>query len=297
MDEALAEFAPWIEEVSDFRADEFVQDLTDDVMVWVDGAAEMGPRALGHRSMLGDPRSEKVKDLLNEYKLRQWWRPVAPIVMAEYVGDWFEQTRLSPYMLEAGRVRDEVRDMVPAILHLDGTARHQTLTERENPLLHRAIEAFRAATGVPIVCNTSLNDKGEPIVDTAAEALTFCVRKGIRVAYVARTARPAARRAAARDIGIRQAASSGGGVLRGAGGHAGRDLAVLAGPRIHRGRPAPPHRYAAAAGRPEDLHPEPVRLLAERIAGKDPGFEKGLADFRRDHGPGTTFAPGPGLIR
>jgi carbamoyltransferase len=297
VDEALAEFAPWIEEVSDFRADAFVQDLSDDVVVWVDGAAEMGPRALGHRSMLGDPRSEKVKDLLNEYKLRQWWRPVAPIVLAEYVGDWFEQARLSPYMLEAGRVRDEVRDMVPAILHLDGTARHQTLTERENPLLHRAIEAFRAATGVPIVCNTSLNDKGEPIVDTAAEALTFCVRKGIRVAYVAgrrvllrgeprpETPVPDRPRPRAEEFFAGQEET------RDAIWQSWLDRGYTeAGLLLLTGTPQ-------LLADQETFTPNRVRLLAERIAGKDPGFEKGLSDFRRDHGPGTTFAAGPGLIR
>ncbi|MEV6948664.1 carbamoyltransferase C-terminal domain-containing protein [Streptomyces sp. NPDC051172] len=185
LDEALEEFAPWIAEVSDFDEGQFVADLSDGVLAWVDGAAEFGPRALGHRSLLGDPRSVKVKDLLNEVKQRQWWRPVAPIVLAEHVGDWFEQDRSSPYMLEAVRVRPEVADRVPAILHLDGTARHQTLDASVNPLLHRAVTAFHRETGVPIVCNTSLNDKAEPVVNTAAEALTFCVTKGVRLAYVA----------------------------------------------------------------------------------------------------------------
>jgi carbamoyltransferase len=183
-DEALREFAPWVEEVSPFDPPQFVTDISDNVLAWVDGCAEIGPRALGHRSLLGDPRSTKVKDLLNCYKQRQWWRPVAPIVLAEYTGDWFEQRRPSPYMLEAVEVRPEAKDKVPAILHLDGSARHQTLTQGQDPLLHRAIDAFRAETGVPILCNTSLNDKGEPIVNSASEALTFCINKGIRIAYI-----------------------------------------------------------------------------------------------------------------
>ncbi|MCX4959070.1 carbamoyltransferase C-terminal domain-containing protein [Streptomyces virginiae] len=184
VDAALAEFAPWIEEVGAFSPERFAEDLDESVVAWVDGAAEIGPRALGHRSLLGDPRSTKVKDLLNEYKQRQWWRPVAPIVLAEYAPDWFEGDRPSPYMLETVQVRPEVRDAVPAIVHLDGSARHQVLTAGANPLLHRAIGAFHARTGVPIVCNTSLNDRGEPVVDTAAEALVFCIRKGLRIAYL-----------------------------------------------------------------------------------------------------------------
>ncbi|GGX80219.1 carbamoyltransferase C-terminal domain-containing protein [Streptomyces minutiscleroticus] len=292
VDEALTEFAPWIEEVSDFSADRFVQDLTDDVVVWADGAAEMGPRALGHRSLLGDPRSEKVKDLLNEYKQRQWWRPVAPIVLAEHAHEWFEQNRLSPYMLEAAVVRAELRDKVPAILHLDGTARHQTLTEQANPLLYRAIDAFRAATGVPIVCNTSLNDKGEPIVDTAAEALTFCIRKGIRIAYLggrrvvlhqaqeAQRPVPARPRPRAEHYFAEQEA----------------DRDALWNSWLERG-------YTEAAlllmtgtpqllADPETFTPNRVRLLAERVAAQDPGFAHSLEEFIQDNGPGTAFTVG-----
>ncbi len=184
LDQALAEFEPWIASVSGFDPERFAEDVTDGVVAWVDGRAELGPRALGHRSLLGDPRSERVKDLLNHYKQRQWWRPVAPVVAAEHVGDWFTPDRDSPYMLEAVQVRPEVRALVPAIVHLDGSARHQVVSREGNPLLHRAIEAFHAATGVPILCNTSLNDKGEAVVDTAAEALNFCVRKGVGIAYV-----------------------------------------------------------------------------------------------------------------
>jgi predicted NodU family carbamoyl transferase len=183
-DAALAEFAPWIDSVDDFTADRFVEDLTEGVVAWVDGAGEIGPRALGHRSLLGDPRSAKVKDRLNELKQRQWWRPVAPVVLAEYAADWFDSDRTSPYMLETAQVRPEVRDRVPAVLHLDGSARHQCVTVAANPRLHQAIDAFREATGVPLLCNTSLNDRGEPIVDTAAEALTFAVRKALGVVYL-----------------------------------------------------------------------------------------------------------------
>jgi carbamoyltransferase len=181
---ALQEFSPWIESVSDFSSEQFVQDISSSIVAWVDGKAEVGPRALGHRSLLGDPRTAKTKDQLNRVKQRQWWRPVAPIVMSAHAAEWFELPRPSPYMLEVARVREEMRGRVPAIVHLDGSARLQTLDPSIDPRLNDALDAFWRATGIPILCNTSLNDKGEPIVDTAAEALTFCLRKGIEVIYL-----------------------------------------------------------------------------------------------------------------
>lgn len=181
---ALKHFDDSIEDVQDFTETQFVDDISRGPLVWVDGAAEIGPRALGHRSILADPRSPRSKDLLNDWKSRQWWRPVAPIVLEEYSGEWFEDPWPSPYMLETAYVREEKRDRVPAILHLDNSARRQTLTSETNPLLHRAIEAFRQSTGIPMLCNTSLNDKGEPIVDTVAQALNFAIRKGAAVAYI-----------------------------------------------------------------------------------------------------------------
>jgi predicted NodU family carbamoyl transferase len=184
VDAAIAEFAPWIESVTPYSDGTFVADVTRGPLAWVSGAAEIGPRALGHRSILADPRSPAAKDELNRCKRRQWWRPVAPIVLAEHTADWFKTDRPSPYMLETAPVRPDVAPRVPAIAHLDGTARLQTLTAGDDPVLYSAIVAFHRATGVPMLCNTSLNDKGEPIVDTAADALTFCIRRGVPVAYV-----------------------------------------------------------------------------------------------------------------
>jgi carbamoyltransferase len=181
---ALQEFSPWIHGISRFSGEQFVQDISDSIVAWVDGEAEIGPRALGHRSLLGDPRTIRTKDRLNEIKQRQWWRPVAPIVMSAHAAEWFEQSRPSPYMLEVTDVKESVRQKVPAIVHLDGSARHQVLEPGIDSRLDDALEAFWRATGVPILCNTSLNDRGEPIVDTAAEALTFCIRKGIDVIYL-----------------------------------------------------------------------------------------------------------------
>lgn len=184
LDRAVQRYGEFVEDVAELDEDRFVSDLEDGPVVWVSGAAEIGPRALGHRSLLGDPRRPGTKVRLNELKRRQWWRPVAPIVLEEHVSEWFADARRSPYMLEVFRVRAERADQVPAILHLDGTARLQTLAERDDALLHGLISAFARRTGVPILANTSLNDKGEPIVDDAAQAFNFCLRKGLSVLYV-----------------------------------------------------------------------------------------------------------------
>ena len=184
IDDSIEYYGDWIADVTDYSPDQFAADIIAAPVAWVAGAAEIGPRALGHRSLLGDPRTAATKDELNRVKGRQWWRPVAPLIMEDHAAEWFVQDRQSPFMLEAVQVRPDRRDEVPAIVHLDGSARHQTLTRAVNPRLYDGLAAFYRATGVPIVCNTSLNDKGEPIVDNAREALNFCVRKGIRVAYL-----------------------------------------------------------------------------------------------------------------
>lgn len=182
--EARSTFAPWIKSTAAFDPGQFVADIIDGPIAWVSGAAELGPRALGHRSLLADPRSTAAKDRLNEVKSRQWWRPVAPIVLAEHVREWFVTTRESDYMLEAAPVQEDKRELVPAVMHLDGSARYQTIRSDVDDLLYGAIRSFHEATGVPLLCNTSLNDKGEPIVNTAPEAFNFCLRKGVKVLYI-----------------------------------------------------------------------------------------------------------------
>jgi carbamoyltransferase len=183
---AISRWSSWIVDVQDFHEDVFIKDLQRQPVAWVDGAAEVGPRALGHRSLLGDPHRMETKRILNQVKQRQWWRPVAPIVLEEYVAEWFVGGRASPFMLETFPVAPEYQPLVPAIMHLDGTARIQTLSTADEPFLARALAAFHEASGVPIVCNTSLNDRGEPIANDATEALNFCIRKGIEVAYIGR---------------------------------------------------------------------------------------------------------------
>ena len=161
-----------------------VEDIIAAPIVWFDKGSEVGPRALGARSLIGDPRTQETKDQLNIIKQRQWWRPVAPIVLRDHIGEWFEQEFESPYMLHAFTVKEEMRDKVIAILHEDNTARLQSITENDGQdRLYEVIQCFYKKTGIPIVCNTSLNDKGEPIINRIEEALNFALRKGIKVAY------------------------------------------------------------------------------------------------------------------
>lgn len=184
--EALAQWKDFIVDVQDFDEGTFVKDVQCHPVAWVDGAAEVGPRALGHRSILGDPTRSETKQIMNQIKQRQWWRPVAPIVLQDHVSEWFIGGRPSPFMLETFHVAPEYQPLVPAIMHLDGTARIQTLSAADEPFLAAALSAFHAQTGVPIICNTSLNDRGEPIASDAGQALNFCVRKGIEIAYIGR---------------------------------------------------------------------------------------------------------------
>lgn len=183
-EDAIKIFDKYIINVSEFSAKQAAEDIKNNIVVWVQGRAEIGPRALGHRSLLANPTSELMKDELNRIKERQWWRPVAPIVIEEYVSTIFEQRRKSPFMLEAFDVKEEWKEKIPAIVHLDGTARVQTISESDNDLLYRVIQEFNNITDVPVICNTSLNDRGEPIIQTVSQAIDFCLNKGISILYV-----------------------------------------------------------------------------------------------------------------
>jgi carbamoyltransferase len=150
------------------------------VIGWFQGASEFGPRALGNRSLLADPREAGMKDILNSrVKHRQAFRPFAPIVLAERGQEVFEGEEDSPFMLIAKRVRPEWRDRIPAVVHVDGTARVQTVKEAANPMLYRLLREFEALTGVPVLINTSFNVKGEPIVETPEDAMVCFLTTGI----------------------------------------------------------------------------------------------------------------------
>ena len=150
------------------------------VFGWFQGRSEFGPRALGNRSILADPRKAEMKDKLNKrVKHRQAFRPFAPIVLAERANEIFEGDEESPFMLLAKRVRPEWRDRIPAIVHVDGTARVQTVRQDTNERLYRLLKEFDAITGVPVLLNTSFNVKGEPIVETPDDAVKCFLGTGI----------------------------------------------------------------------------------------------------------------------
>lgn len=178
-------YEAYVKSVSEFDLSRLLSDLQEAPIVWFYGAAEMGPRALGNRSILADPRNVEFRNRLNEIKCRQWWRPVAPIILEDEMNNWFENARPSPFMLQTFKIREEKRDRIPAVAHLDGSSRVQTVNEQNNQSgLYDVISAFFNKTGVPILCNTSLNDIGEPIINRIGEALNFALRKKISVAYI-----------------------------------------------------------------------------------------------------------------
>jgi carbamoyltransferase len=149
-----------------------------DVVGWFQGRMEFGPRALGNRSIVTDPRRHDMKDILNaRIKHREPFRPFAPSLLAEAAGDWFEQDYTSPFMVLVYKTREEKRDEIPAVNHVDDTGRLQTVEERVSPRYYRLIKAFGDRTGVPIVLNTSFNEN-EPIVMTPEHAVeTFAKTK------------------------------------------------------------------------------------------------------------------------
>lgn len=175
-------FNTYIESIHE-GLDYFAEDIKKAPVAWFNGRAESGPRALGNRSLLADPRQMDSKTKLNQMKQREWWRPVAPVILEEETDQWFENSFDSKFMLNNFKIREEKKSSVPAIPHLDDTCRVQTVGA-ENPLLHKAVECFKQKSGVPILCNTSLNDKGEPIIDTIDQALNFVLRKHIDIAYI-----------------------------------------------------------------------------------------------------------------
>ena len=140
-------------------------------VAWFQGRAEYGPRALGHRSLIADPRDARNLERLNDIKGREQFRPVAPMVLLERASEIFEGPLPSPYMLFTHRVRGEWHDRLPAVVHVDGSARIQTVDRRQEPLVARMLDAFEARTGVPVVVNTSLNTAGRPMVDDPRDAL------------------------------------------------------------------------------------------------------------------------------
>jgi len=146
------------------------------VIGWFQGRMEWGPRALGNRSILADPRRTDMKSILNlKIKRRESFRPFAPSILREHVAEWFETDDDVPFMMQVFQIRQEKRASIPAVTHVDGSGRLQTVTRESNPRYHELIESFRGITGVPMLLNTSFNEN-EPVVCRPEEALDCFLR-------------------------------------------------------------------------------------------------------------------------
>jgi carbamoyltransferase len=154
------------------------------VVGWFQGRLEFGPRALGNRSIIVDPRRADMKEILNErIKKREPFRPFAPSILAEQVGEYFQQTHPAPTMLMVYQIKPERRAEIPAVTHVDGSGRLQTVSREVNPRYYQLIEDFHKLTGVPLVLNTSFNEN-EPIACTPRDAIDCFLKTRIDVLYL-----------------------------------------------------------------------------------------------------------------
>jgi carbamoyltransferase len=156
------------------------------IVAMVQGRSEAGPRALGNRSILYDPTDPKGKDTVNKVKGREWFRPFAGSMMQEHFAEWFETYGMeeSPSMMYAMDFKLEKHGECPAITHVDGTCRIQTVTKEQNEVYHTLIDEFRKITGVPILFNTSFNLAGEPLVETLDDAMRTIKNSDINYLYL-----------------------------------------------------------------------------------------------------------------
>jgi carbamoyltransferase len=150
------------------------------IIGWFQGRMEFGPRALGHRSILADPRDPEMNAKVNNaVKFREWWRPFAPSMLKEVAGEYLEYACDSPFMILTNPVRPEKRDIIPSVTHVDGSARPQTVEKDINPLYWNLINEFGKRTGVPVIMNTSFNLRGEAIVNTPTDAIRTFFSSGM----------------------------------------------------------------------------------------------------------------------
>jgi carbamoyltransferase len=143
----------------------------DKIVGWFQGRMEFGPRALGARSILASPLRPDMQQRLNEIKDREDFRPVAPVVLEEKAADWFAGAGVSPFMLFVHDVVDDKAERIPAVRHVDGTARIQTINRAQNPRYYDLVRAFERLTGVPVLVNTSFNTRSEPVVCSPRDAV------------------------------------------------------------------------------------------------------------------------------
>ena len=154
------------------------------VVGWFQGKMEFGARALGNRSLIADPRRTDMRDIINlRIKFREKFRPFAPSILEEEVGHWFEINEPTPYMEKVFPIREEKRSIIPAVTHVDGSGRLQSVSKATNPKYHALISKFFEKTGVPIILNTSLNEN-EPVVRLPREAIACFLRTDMDVLVV-----------------------------------------------------------------------------------------------------------------
>ncbi len=174
-DEEIEQFLKWTKvpyKKLNNIAEETAAILAEDKVIgWYQGRMEFGPRALGSRSILASPMNANMQQRLNEIKDREDFRPVAPVVLEEDAGDWFENAGYSPFMLFVYNVKKDKADKIPAVRHVDNTARIQTINRKQHSLYYDLLKEFKKKTGVPVLINTSFNTRGEPIVCTPRDAI------------------------------------------------------------------------------------------------------------------------------
>jgi carbamoyltransferase len=156
-----------------------------EIIGWFQGRLEFGPRALGHRSLLADPRIATIKGELNKLKQREPFRPFGISILAEHAPKWLKHGKPSPHMLIVDHFKENLRHQFPSALHVDGSVRVQTVVITDEPEFHQLISSFAAQTGVPIVINTSLNEKGKPLACTPADAMAYFLgARGLHSLYI-----------------------------------------------------------------------------------------------------------------
>jgi carbamoyltransferase len=176
-----------VDKFGDAELSEFVADrlANGELVGWVQGRAEFGPRALGNRSILADPRRADMKERINAaVKFREDFRPFAPAILSEYAADYFIGCQDSPYMERALTWKPEVRGKVPAVVHRDGTGRLQTVRAESNPKFHQLLLAFYRLTGIPILLNTSFNIMGKPIIHSVEDAIGVFATSGLHLLVI-----------------------------------------------------------------------------------------------------------------
>src|SRR5262249_45486136 len=150
------------------------------ILGWFQGRMDFGPRALGSRSILADPRDPEMNAKVNNaVKFREWWRPFAPSLKKEAAPEYLESAYDSPFMILTAQVRPEKRHVIPSVTHVDGSARPQTVEHEINPLYYRFIDEFAKITGVPVIMNTSFNLRGEAIVHSPTDAIRTFFSSGM----------------------------------------------------------------------------------------------------------------------